>query len=205
MGLAANGFIDILNGPMDNGWCGGYTCQERISTFFGIVAAGLSYTMALTSTNPQNMALHLLNAEDSQSIVIAIYYTNPQRLDVYSGGEYVVPNNAMMLENGNLEYQTGTVEDFTPTLLQSHGSNYYDRDRKLLHILVKGDRQYEIRTTPVIQVGMFIPLSFPTLITYFLYAFQVRTHLVITIVIFPLEVGSHHTKPQNDSLSLPPL
>jgi hypothetical protein len=152
VGLAANGFIDILNGPMDNGWCGGYTCQERISTFFGIVASGLSYTMALTSTNPQRMALHLLNAEEDQSILIAIFYTNPQRLDVYSDGQYVVPNNAMMLENGNLEYQTGTVEDFVPTLDQPHGANYYDRDRKQLHILLRGDRPYEIRTTPVIQV-----------------------------------------------------
>jgi hypothetical protein len=137
---------------MDNGWCGGYTCQERISTFFGIVASGLSYTMALTSTNPQRMAFHLLNAEEDQSILIAIFYTNPQRLDVYSDGQYVVPNNAMMLENGNLEYQTGTVEDFVPTLDQPHGANYYERDRKQLHILLRGDRPYEILTTPVIQV-----------------------------------------------------
>lgn len=137
---------------MDNGWCGGYTCQERISTFFGIVASGLNYNMALTSTNPQNMALHLLNAQDSQAIVIAIIYTNPQRLDVYQDGEYVVPNNAMLQENGNLEYQTGDPADFIPTITQNHGANYYDRDSKQLHILVRGMRPYEIRTTPVIQV-----------------------------------------------------
>lgn len=152
MGLAANGFIDLLNGPQDNGWCGGYTCQERISTFFGIVASGLSYTMALTSTNPQNMALHMLNAEDNQAIIIAIIYNNPQRLDVYQDGQYVVPNNARPLENGNLEYLTGEHSDFIPTMLQSHGANYYDRDSKKLYILVKGMRSYEIRTTPVIQV-----------------------------------------------------
>ena len=152
VGLAANGFIDILNGPQDNGWCGGYTCQERISTFYGIIASGLTYTMALTSTNPQNMALHLLNADDDQAIVIAVIYNNPQRLDVYQDGQYVVPNNAMALENGNLDYQTGTLEDFMPTFSQSHGANYYDRDTKQLHILVKGGRPYEIRTTPVIQV-----------------------------------------------------
>ena len=144
---------------MDNGWCGGYTCQERISTFFGIVAAGLNYTMGLTSTNPQNMALHLLNAEEDDAIVVAIFYTNPQRLDVFSDGEYVVPNNAMMLENGNLEYQSGTVDDFRPTLSQSPGANYYDRDSKQLHILLKGDRPYEIRTTPVIQVNTLSSLS----------------------------------------------
>ena len=152
MGLAANGFIDILNGPMDNGWCGGYTCQERISTFFGVIATGLYYTMALTSTNPQNMAMHLLNANNDQAIVIAIIYTSPQRLDVYHDGAYIVPNNAIMLKNGNLEYETGTAEDFIPTMTQHHGANYYDRDSKQLHILMRGDRPYVIRTTAVIQV-----------------------------------------------------
>ena len=58
IGLATNGYINLLNGPMDNGWCGGYTCQERISTFYSIVASGYLYTIALTSTNPQDMALH---------------------------------------------------------------------------------------------------------------------------------------------------
>ena len=152
VGLAANGFIDILNGPQDNGWCGGYTCQERISTFFGIVATGLSYTMALTSTNPQNTALHMLNANEDQAIVIAVFYTNPQRLDVYYNGQYVVPNNAMMLENGNLEYQEGAPSEFVPSLDQPHGSNYYDRDAKKLYIHMRGKSPYEIRTAPVIQV-----------------------------------------------------
>ena len=152
VGLAANGFIDLLNGPQDNGWCGGYTCQERISTFFGIIAAGLNYTMALTSTNPQNMAIHLLNADDSQAIVIAVIYNSPQRLDVYQDSQYVVPNNAMLSGNGNLEYQTGDPSGFIPTLTQPHGANFYDRDSKKLYIVVKGMRPYEIRTTSVIQV-----------------------------------------------------
>jgi hypothetical protein len=33
-------FVDLLNGPMDHGWCSGYTCQKRISTFWGIVPLG---------------------------------------------------------------------------------------------------------------------------------------------------------------------
>ena len=152
VGIAANGFIDLLNGPMDNGWCGGYTCQERISTFFGIVATGLNYTMGLTSTNPQNMALHLLNADDSEAIVIAVIYNSPQRLDVYQNGEYVVPNNAVPLENGNLRYLEGSPDSFVPTLDQPHGANFYDRDTKKLYIVLRGRRPYEIRTTPIIQV-----------------------------------------------------
>ena len=54
LALAAISFIDILNGPQDHSWCGGYTCQERISTFYGIIAAGLNYEIALSSTNPEH-------------------------------------------------------------------------------------------------------------------------------------------------------
>jgi len=31
--LASNGYIDLINGPQDHGWCHGYTCQERVSMF----------------------------------------------------------------------------------------------------------------------------------------------------------------------------
>lgn len=47
------GYVDLLNGPMDRGWCMGYTCQERISTFYSIVAVDYIYEMAMTGTPPQ--------------------------------------------------------------------------------------------------------------------------------------------------------
>ena len=33
-------FVDLINGPQDHGWCAGYTCQKRISTFWVTVALG---------------------------------------------------------------------------------------------------------------------------------------------------------------------
>ena len=33
-------WIDLLNGPQDHGWCAGYTCQLRISTFWAVLAMG---------------------------------------------------------------------------------------------------------------------------------------------------------------------
>ena len=76
IGLAAGGYVDLINGPQDHGWCGGYTCQERISDFFMIVASGLEYLIGLTSTNPQDMRLRLLNANSSQRILSAIFLHN---------------------------------------------------------------------------------------------------------------------------------
>ena len=158
----ANGFVNLVNGPMDNGWCGGYTCQERISTFYFLVAEGLNYTVALTSTNPQNLALHLLHADDNQAITVAIIYNNPQRLDLHvrenGNDRYIVPNNAYM-EEGNLRYQEGDVSQFIPSLLGSHGSNFYDRETKQLHITIHGKKAIKIVTTPVIMVSLSLSVS----------------------------------------------
>ena len=36
------GYVDLINGPQDHGWCSGYTCRKRLSTFQAIVALGES-------------------------------------------------------------------------------------------------------------------------------------------------------------------
>ena len=36
----SGGYIDLLNGPQDHGWCSGYTCRKRLSTFPAIVPLG---------------------------------------------------------------------------------------------------------------------------------------------------------------------
>ena len=159
IGVAANGFIDILNGPQDNGWCGGYTCQERISTFFGVVAAGQHYSIGLTSTNPQRMAVRLLNAAESQSIAAGIIYTTPQRLDVYYKGVYVRPTNADPSSEDLKYVLTDDIEEFIPTVDDEAGTNFYDRDLKQLFIVVRGSQPVEIRTTPVIQVALDLFVS----------------------------------------------
>ncbi|XP_043922184.1 fibrocystin-L [Protopterus annectens] len=64
--LLAGGYIDLLNGPQDHGWCNGYTCQKRVSLFHGIVAMNQSYQLFFTSTTPQNLRLMLLNAKDDE-------------------------------------------------------------------------------------------------------------------------------------------
>lgn len=46
--LSADGFTNLLNGPQDHGWCFGYTCQERISTFYAIVATARNYSVYFT-------------------------------------------------------------------------------------------------------------------------------------------------------------
>ena len=86
--ISSNGYVDLINGPMDHGWCFGYTCQERISTFYTVVAAQLSYNLHFTSYNPQKTRLHLLNSKTTDLILLSIYFAKPQRLDVYWRGMF---------------------------------------------------------------------------------------------------------------------
>ena len=155
VGVGSSGYIDLINGPQDQGWCGGYTCQERISTFYAIVSTGINYTIGLTSTNPQKTNFILLNASDSQSLLIAYIYNNPQRLDVYIENTYVIPTNGYML-NGDLRY-SGQGSSFIPSLTDPSGSNYYDRGEKKLYIVVKGDSPVTVITTMVMQLGLHAP------------------------------------------------
>jgi len=160
VGISANGFINLINGPKDHGWCGGYTCQERISTFYAIVASSLIYTIGFNSTTPQKMVLHLLNANSSQSIVTQTVYTYLQRFDVYineSGKDvyYVPPEDANMTADGNLAYH------YAPTnpdelLDKRHGANYFNRLIKKLLIHVKGNQAYKIIAAPVLYVSVTI-------------------------------------------------
>ncbi|KAJ8785077.1 hypothetical protein J1605_007633 [Eschrichtius robustus] len=61
--IVSNGYVDLINGPQDHGWCAGYTCQRRLSLFHSIVALGKSYEVYFTGTSPQNLRLMLLNVD----------------------------------------------------------------------------------------------------------------------------------------------
>ena len=84
--LMADGYVNLLNGPMDHGWCFGYTCQERISTFYGIVAAGRNYSLYFSANEPQKMRFHLLNSNEDQVIRLGVFFQRPPRKDVYRKG-----------------------------------------------------------------------------------------------------------------------
>lgn len=44
--LESGGAVDLLTPCMDHGWCFGYTCQKRLSTYWATVAANQVSTQA---------------------------------------------------------------------------------------------------------------------------------------------------------------
>ena len=58
--VSGGNYLDLINGPQDHGWCDGYTCQQRLSTFHAIVADGKApFTPKnCESDSGQHMAVH---------------------------------------------------------------------------------------------------------------------------------------------------
>ncbi|XP_071488092.1 fibrocystin-L-like [Diadema antillarum] len=156
--LLADGYVDLINGPMDHGWCLGYTCQERISTFYSVVATQKNYEMFFTGTNPQHLRFHLLNANSSQALVLGVWYANPQRLDVYVNGLYIMPTNGEYVNGGLQWIAPGPDTNFMPSLdSMVLGENYFDRTYQTLHFLIRGSTFVEIKTTPVVITTFGVP------------------------------------------------
>ncbi|NP_001305057.1 PKHD1 like 1, tandem duplicate 1 isoform X1 [Danio rerio] len=152
-------YVDLINGPQDHGWCAGYTCQKRVSLFHAIVATSKSFDIYFTSTTPQNLRLMLLNAGPTEAVRVAVFYSNPQRLDVYVNNSLVGPTNAQW-NAGNTDYTllgptyTG---QYVPSFNASHGSNFFDQDYKMMNILLRGSDPVQIRTSPVLFVAFNLP------------------------------------------------
>jgi hypothetical protein len=119
-----NGYIDLINGPQDHGWCNGYTCQKRISTFMALVEAQHHYDIYLSSTQPNQIRFRLVNSDASTVVSLALQYDSLQEIDVYANGIYVspinrnpaFPNILMLLDQPN-----------TLTFSSPPGSNYFNR------------------------------------------------------------------------------
>ncbi|XP_040210575.1 fibrocystin-L-like [Rana temporaria] len=157
--VLGDGYLDLINGPQDHGWCSGSTCQKRVSLFHSIVATNKSFDIYFTSTSPQSMRLKLLNTDDSKSVLVGIYFSNPQRLDVYVNNVYINPTNIEWKGSSDFTLKEPTYQgQYMPQLNSSVlGENFFDRDYNMLYILVRGSSPVEIRTSPLIVIAFNLP------------------------------------------------
>ncbi|XP_066933159.1 fibrocystin-L-like [Clytia hemisphaerica] len=153
--IATDSYVDLINGPQDHGWCRGYTCQKRLSTFNAIVAMGKDYEIYLTSYNPKNMRFMMVDADEEDTILIQLYNPKPQRLDVYFDGSYVQPKNTEEIngEIKRLSNDPNNPNKYLPVLSDSPGSNWFDTQSMLLHMVIKGKGEFIIKTQNVILVN----------------------------------------------------
>ncbi|XP_061122944.1 PKHD1 like 1, tandem duplicate 1 [Syngnathus typhle] len=161
--VLSEGFVDLINGPQDHGWCSGYTCQKRVSLFHGIVATEHAVDVFFSSVSPQKLRLMMLNADEDEIVLVSVFYSKPQQMDVYVGNQLTAPTNAEWNDDNSDYSLKEPLYDgqYVPELNGStpHGSNYFDRNSKMLKVLLRGSEPVEIRMSP----KLFISFSLPTM------------------------------------------
>lgn len=157
--VLGDGFVDLINGPQDHGWCAGYTCQRRVSLFHSIMAAGHAFDVYFTSVSPQKLRLMMLNSDPSESVLLSVFYSNPQRLDVYVENRLVAPINAVWNDDRSdyILREPAYRGEFDPQMNASIGTNFFDQDYKMLKVLLRGSTPVEIRTSPVLVLAFNMP------------------------------------------------
>ena len=173
VGISTNGYTDLLNGAADHEICGLNKCHKRIQQFWGVIAPRERSVISFTGTNPKKTRYQMPSAVDRPSSVVAlsVWYTNPQRLDVYVNNVKVERSTqsrfeavfAAASEHGRPGSFPGDLSrpifggETAPTT--SSGSNWFDISTRTLHFLVSEDDVVEIRTSKVVQVTMHIEMS----------------------------------------------
>ncbi|GAQ89759.1 hypothetical protein KFL_005590010 [Klebsormidium nitens] len=143
--LGNSGVVDVMTGCADHGWCFGYTCQKRLSTFWTSVGSGRTYELNFTGTPPRNLRLHFPYVPATEELLVKINYFEPNRLYVYLEG-------------------TGRINPVTsPPQLgvnAAHGSYYWDQPSSIMWVLLRGGGvSPEIRTEPVIMVSSTLAMN----------------------------------------------
>ncbi|KAJ0054901.1 hypothetical protein NL108_007111 [Boleophthalmus pectinirostris] len=157
--LLGNGYVDLINGPQDHGWCAGYTCQKRLSLFHAIVATDHAFDVFFSSVTPQKLRLMLLNAAPSDSVLVSVFYSKPQRLDVYVNNKLIAPTNADWNDD-KTDFDLKkpmTPGQYVPKMNESLGTNFFDQNNKMLKVLLRGSQPVEIRTSPVLVLSFELP------------------------------------------------
>ncbi|XP_064634221.1 fibrocystin-L-like [Lineus longissimus] len=173
---ASDQYVDLLNGPMDHGWCSGYTCQKRISTFWAVAPLGKCIKIFFSSTAPQKLRLRLLDVTATDSMMVSIFYKTRQELEVSKGTESVLvdPANVKVNEKNEKIYQsTGFSE---PKITDSAGTNYFDGKTQLLTVIMRGKELIDIE----IKEGIVVDFGLPKMTTAEFYG----TNIIINLAMF---------------------
>jgi hypothetical protein len=86
-------------------------------TFFTTVAVGRNYDLAFTGTNPQKLRLMLPHGAgqpsvlDEARVLISIFYSNPQKLEVRQSGNLIGPLEPGLAQSYNFSLRKPTVDD----------------------------------------------------------------------------------------------
>jgi hypothetical protein len=136
--LSDNRYLDLINGPQDHGWCFGYTCQKRISTFIALVAANKNYDIFTTSKPPDHIRFRILNADANFKIRLSLSYTTSNNVNVYKNVNLVDPTNADRSSGQLILKDPAGSSTYKPLISSSAGTNFVSRPEQKTFFSIDG-------------------------------------------------------------------
>ncbi|KAK3107032.1 hypothetical protein FSP39_005622 [Pinctada imbricata] len=161
--ILSDGYLDLINGPQDHGWCSGYACRRRLSTFPILVAIGKEYLIHLSSTNPQQTRFFLLNSDPNEAVVISMFFMKQNTLDLYCDDTYVIPKNGRWESPDGVQKlimdppPNGNRNFYKPSVNDARGANYYNRNASVFSFVLKGPNPCTLKMRPTIVVSHQFP------------------------------------------------
>lgn len=112
----------------------------------------------LSSTQPDELRFFMLEAEDTECVIVSFYYLNPNRIDVFThnGAQNVWPKNSVN-DNGVFKIVNEDGVDYMPTCADDSGANYLDRDARLIYFVLKGQDKIVLKRANVVIVSFGLP------------------------------------------------
>jgi len=143
--LESGGAVDLLTPCMDHGWCFGYTCQKRLSTYWATVAANQTFAVNTTGTPPRNMRLWFPYAASTSEVVLVVNYFEINRRYLWLDGV------GRLSPSGS----PPAVGDGQP-----HGAYAWRQGEGLLTVKLTGaGRVLEVRTEAVLSISAHLAIG----------------------------------------------
>ena len=124
--------------------------QLRVTVHSNCIFPGTTCTLHFTSTTPQSLNLYMDDVPGDWWSIQKIYMGLQYRYDVSYNGVYVEPPNFVKSEGKYLRNPDNDPTFYYPKSTGGAGANYFDVERKELHVLIKGSGVINIALTPQI-------------------------------------------------------
>ena len=117
------------------------------------------YGIYFTGMTPQNTRYHWLNTNATTAVLLATWYPQYWRVNIYVDGKFIKPTNGYYTDKNQLALRAPDyVGQYVPDVhTDPTGTNYFDRAAQVLYVLVRGPSTIDIRTDNVVLVTFNVP------------------------------------------------
>ncbi|KAF5399791.1 hypothetical protein PHET_06567 [Paragonimus heterotremus] len=147
-------YLDLISGTSTSLACLERYCPRHTGTFTTIVAHNHSFLAYFTGTTPKRLRLSIVHpSTPDYAVRVGLDYATAARIDVYTKDGYVIPMNGQWTKYGALvQNDSIPAKQAIPAILSTPaGSNYYDNQKQILYVILRGRNNVEVRVQEVLR------------------------------------------------------